>query len=84
MKFNLVALRAEWKRATLSMRYFLLSHVLANVLMSILSIASVVYGAMGNGTAQMLLLGVAVLCLGQAFLAWSVLEKRYKIRYSLW
>ena len=84
MKFNVVALRAEWKRADRAMRYYLASHVAANAMMALLSVVSIVLGAMGHGITQMLLLGVAVLCGGQALLSWSVLERRFKIRYSLW
>ncbi len=84
MKFNLATLRAEWKRANVSMRYFLFSHVLANTLLAAASIASVVLGALGHQERQMILLGAAVLCAGQAMLAWGVLQRRYKVRYSLW
>ena len=84
MKFNLIALGAEWKRANSSMRYYLASHVAANALMAALSIASMVLGAMGRGSTQLMLLGVAVLCGVQALVSWNVLERRYKIRYSLW
>jgi hypothetical protein len=84
MKFSYAVLRAEWKRATPSMRYFLASHVVANLLMSLLSIASVIVGALGSQRSQVLLLVVACLCGGQALLAWSVLQKRFGFRYSLW
>jgi hypothetical protein len=84
MKFDFLALREEWKRAGRPMRYFLASHVLANLLMATISLASMIYGAMGRSDMQMLLLGVAVLCGGQALLAWNVLQKRFRIRYSLW
>jgi hypothetical protein len=39
---------------------------------------------MGGQRSQVLLLVVACLCGGQALLAWSVLQKRFGFRYSLW
>ena len=84
MKFSLVALRAEWKRANLSMRYFLAAHMLANLLMAGMSITSMVLGAVGQKERQILLLAAAALCGVQALLTWSVLQRRFKVRYSLW
>jgi len=84
MKFSYAVLRSEWKSASHSMRYFLASHVVANLMMSLLSIASVIAGALGSQQRQVLLLVVASLCGGQALLAWRVLQKRYNFRYSLW
>jgi len=84
MKFSLAALRAEWNRANLSMRYFLATHMFANFLMASLSITSMVLGAMGQKERQILLLAGAALCGAQALLTWTVLQRRFKIRYSLW
>ena len=84
MKFSLAALRAEWQRADRSMRYYIANHVLANLLMVIVSLVSVAYGALGFGDMQIRLLGVAMLCGAQAMFAWAVLDRRFKIRYSLW
>jgi hypothetical protein len=84
MRFNYAVMRAEWKRASASMRYFLATHVAATLMMSLMSVASVIVGAFGSQQRQVLLLTAAVLCGGQAFLAWNVLQKRYGFRYSLW
>ena len=84
MRFSYAVLRAEWKRASTSMRYFLASHVVANLLMSVLSVISVIVGVLGYQQSQVLLLGVAVLCGGQALLAWRVLQRRFAFPYSLW
>jgi len=84
MRFTVPLFLVEWKRAGASMRYFLATHLLANTLMMATSIASVVYGALGSRDPQMLLLVAAVLCGGQAILSWTVLQRRFKLRYSLW
>jgi len=84
MKLSLAAVRAEWKRANPAMRYFLATHLAANLLTALISTASVALGAFGQQRAQMLLLVVAALCAGQALLAWSVLQRRFNVRYSLW
>ena len=84
MKLSIPVLLAEWRRAGWSKRYFLLTHLLANALMAAISVASVASGAFGHSQRQMILLGAAVLCGGQAMLAWNVLQRRFKVRYSLW
>ena len=66
------------------MRYFLMTHVLANALIVVASIASVVLGALGRGDLQMMLLGAAAVSAIQGMFSWTVLQRRVRIRYSLW
>ena len=84
MKYSLSLLAAEWKSAAWSKRWFLSSHLVANALMIVASLASVAAGAFGSPLAQMILLGGAALCGLQAMLAWSVLQRRFGLSWSLW
>ena len=59
MKFNIVALRAEWKRADRAMRYYLFSHVTANALMALIGGAGT-YGVLAGLFAVTALLGLFI------------------------
>lgn len=84
MKYSLAVLVAEWKGAAWPKRYYLCTHVVANVLMIVASIASIVTGVLGSPASQMILLGVAALSGVQAALAWAVLQRKFSFPYSLW
>lgn len=83
MRYNLAILLNEWRRADGRLRYFLLTHALANLGIVLASGASVAAGFLDQPLAQLILLAVAALCAGQAMLSWGFLQRQFKDRYSL-
>jgi len=83
LRRNLRLLADDWTRAGAAMRYYVVAHVVAVVLMLLCSGASVTALLFGERAIQLGFLAAAAAAALQAALCWRVLVRRFRIRYQI-
>lgn len=82
LRQNLKLLADDWRRAGAAMRYYVIAHAGALVLMLLCSGASITALLVGERLIQLGFLAAAAASALQALLCWRVLQRRFKIRYQ--
>lgn len=83
MRANLRLLARQWASASALQRYYIASQLVSGVLLGVLSMLSVAAVLGGVRETGLGLLAAAALCLVHTLASWSVLRKRYKVRYEV-
>jgi hypothetical protein len=84
VKQNLRLLAQDWQRGPGLMRYFVVSQLAATLFSVGCSVATFVVLSMGQGTTALGLAAVSGACLFHAFATWTVLKRRYQVRFAAW
>ena len=74
----------DWRNGNWLLRYFLASQVGAIALSMLCSAASIAMLATGNVTANLWLICAAGVCFVTALSTWSVLKRRFRVRFAVW
>ena len=82
VRVNIRLLLAEWRAAEPAARYFIASHLLSAVLLGLSSLAALAAGFAGLPLIYFGLLAAAALCAAQAAATWTVLKRRFRVRFE--
>lgn len=80
---NLRLLAGDWRRGGALMRYFIASQLVAGLLSLLCSAASLAALRMEADTAGLWLIAAAGACIAHSVHCWTVLRRRFQVRYAL-
>lgn len=84
MRQNFRLIIADWRAASGLARYFMVSQLVSGALLLLCSLASMGAGALGDPRSSLLALAAASVCFVQSLGAFSVLKRRFQVRYEVW
>lgn len=84
MRNNLKLILADWRGGNALARYFMASQLASGFLLLACSLASMAAGIAGNTLTSLLLLGAGFACFVQSLGTFSVLKRRFQVRYEVW
>lgn len=84
MRQNLSLIAADWRAGSGLARYFMASQLVSGFLLLACSLVSMGAGMAGDPRTSLLALVAASVCFVQSLGAFSVLKRRFQVRYEVW
>lgn len=84
MRQNLKLIAADWRAGNRVARYYMASQLVSGALLLTCSVASMGAGLAGDPRTSLLALVAASVCFVQSLGTFSVLKRRFQVRYEVW